>query len=667
MNNQKNLILKELDNPWIPDIYYMFKDENLECVLDILNELLNEEKVKFEKLLKIPKDKICFEIFDNEDKVAFFYNLLDHFNNVNSNEKVREIIEQFRPNYIDFVNYVSYNKDYYEMFVYCRDNTILDSDQKRIIDVTIRNFELSWINLSLDKQDELKVINQELAKLGFDFNNNVLDSEKEFSYIFEDIESIKDMPQDSLEVAKNKAKEDWIEWYKFTSDTDSYMSVMKYCDNSEVRKIFYNARNNYASSGKFDNHDIILKILELRQKEAQILGYNNYAEYSLVDKMADSPKEVLDLFGKIWEKAVLKWKKDIEELRVYFGLDKLELWDSGYYSRIMKEKKYDVDEKIVKQYFELENVLGWLFDIAKKLFWVEFEPIDIPESFASYDIRGYKAFKNWEFKSYFFLDLFYRKEKTSWAWATHLRDKFIQKNKKIIPIVVNVCSFQKWANGKTLLTLWNVNTMFHEFWHALHSIFDELKYNNSLDVEKDFVEVPSQLMENWCYEKDSIKTFAKHHETWEVILDDLLDKLEKLKNFMSWFAYSTQIEFGNMDMILYSNNPPLNSDELDKKVLESVNKFAVITKWLEFKIHNSFSHIFAWSYAAGYYSYLRSEIIETDIFGEFKKNGIFDKETWEKYYKTILSQWSRKPAKELFRDFMWRDVSLDAFFEKNGL
>ncbi|EKE28336.1 MAG: hypothetical protein ACD_3C00074G0002 [uncultured bacterium (gcode 4)] len=663
----KETIIEELKKPWVPDFNALFNPEALKIVPEILVGLLDERKKIFSKLLSTPKEDITFEIFEDENLLHYLFSLLNHYEWVNSSDDLRKIIDDFRPLYMDFANEVDFSRPYYEMYLHCRDNCKLDVEQKRIIDLAIRHFEQNWIHLPEEKQNRLKEINQIMWKLSFDFSNNVLDSEKEFEYFFEDDELLKEMPADDLDVAWQKAIADGKTWFKFTSDITSFLAVMKYCSSSLVRKHFFTFYNIKAASWKYDNRPMILEILKLRKEESNILWHKNFAENSLVDKMAESPLQVIELLGKIRERAKIKWEADIKEIRDFFSLDSFEQWDIAYYSRILKEKKYQVDEKEVKKYFEYDIVKKWVFDIAEKLYWIRFEESDAPK----YDpeIKVYKAFIWWEFKSYFIMDMFYRKEKSSWAWADILREKLKITTADKDPITVNVCSFQRWTDWKAFLNMWNARTMFHEFWHWLHMMLSESKHSSLSwpNVEWDFVELPSQLMENWCIDKESTKTFAKNSETWEVIPDDLLEKLDNLEHFLSWIWALIQNQYWMMDMILHTDEPPETVEELDEKVFKISQEISLFELQRDMtKIHASFTHIFAWGYAAGYYSYLWAEIIEADVFSEFKKNWLFNLEVWEKFYKTILSQWAIKPAKELFHGFMWRDVELEAYFKKQG-
>lgn len=703
----KQKLIKELENLKIPDLKFLFSKEVLDSALKILEELLEEEKKEFdEKIntkylgldsevsektnLKWQFQTLSFDTFQDFSKLDLFYDILNHFKNVKSNEKLREIIENFEPKYIDFANYMAFNKRYYDMLVYCRKNNNLDNEQKRILNLSIERFEVRWINLDKIKQKNLKEINKKLSDLSIKFSNNLLDSRKEFSYLFENIWDINELPENDLKEAKNRAEKVWKKWYLFDASDSSYMSIMKYCKNPEIRKYFYTEKNNFASSWKYSNKKIVLEILKLRQKKAKILGFKNYAELSMVFKMAESPESVLDLIKSIAKKAKKKAKQEIKTLEKYFKIVWIQSWDLAYYNRIYKEKKFEFDEKELKNYFEFNHVLNWLFEITEKLYWIKMKKIEI-NSYSD-DLMIYEVYKDKEKIWYFLGDYFYNKNKQQWAWCDNLRPKFIGTknwvikaefnhdsqdlplNSKfsVLPILVNVCNFQKEENWKTLLNYIDVETMFHEFWHAIHELLTKSKYSELSwhQVEWDFVELPSQIMQNWSEEQEALDLFAKHFETWKKIPKKIIKSIEKLKLYWNGNFVIRQNEFAIMDLLIHTKKSFQTTQELDNYILKIINKYSPIKKEDNYNMYASFSHLFAWWYGAWYYSYMRAEIIEKQVWNEFEKHWIFHKKTAQKFLETILSAWTTKPAKELFYDFLWQDIKIDAFlkskwFKKN--
>lgn len=665
----KTQIIEKLREKNFPDLKFFLQNEVLDLALEVLNELLEAEKKEFEKFLSIKNEDLVFDDLEDESLLDLFWSILNHFENVESSEKLREIIEEFMPKLQDFWNELAYSKPYFEKISFMRENLDLDAEQKKILDEAIKAYKDRWIDLDAEKQEELKKINKTLGELSEKFSNNLVDAKKEFEYVIEDFESIKNLPKDVLENAKNSYKEkfgDQKEGFLFDSDPTSASAIMKYCTDRKIRKDFEVAGYTCASSWKFDNRPIILEILKQKDKKAKILWFKNFAELSLNTKMAESPKQVIDLVLWVSEKAKNKANLELEELKKYFDLENIESYDFAFYSRKLKEEKYDVDEKEVKKYFEYENVLNYLHRFIEKFFGLEIRKTEI-ESYHP-DVIVYEIIKNGELLAYYFLDAFYRKWKRPWAWADCLRAKeYLPENK--VPVVLNVCNFLKNENGKTTLPMYEVETLFHEFWHAIHEMLSESKYSSlsGFNVEWDFVELPSQLLENWVSDSESLKKLWKHFETGENIPEDLILKLENLKTFMSWHFVARQNEFALLDMILYSSEVPETVEQLDKKTLEIVNKYGFRKRAEDYKMYASFWHIFGGGYAAGYYSYMWAEILEADVFARIKEMWMFSFETWEKLFKTIIWQWSRKTGNELFFDFMWREVSDKAFLERYGI
>ncbi|MDD3646766.1 MAG: M3 family metallopeptidase [Candidatus Gracilibacteria bacterium] len=676
--NFKNKILAELNSQAFPNLEFLYSDEVLNIALVLLRELLEEEKAKFEKLLQTSKSEITFDIFEDKDDLGYLWSLLNHLNNVNKTEKIKKIIDDFEGEYIEFGNEIGYNKDYFEMYLYCLENCKLDDEQKRIIEETVKSFRLRGIDLEKDKQDEIKTINKKLAKLSNDFSNNIVDDEAEFFYTITNFEDIKNLPESTLKLAKSLAKEKGVDGYVFNADPTAYIDLMKYCINEKIRQEIYTAFQNFATKGKYDNRPIILEILRLKKKKAELLGYKNFAEYNIQKKMAESPEQVFELVGGISAKAKVKALQEIEELKTHFGLSDINPWDLSFYSTKLKEEKYALDDKELKKYFEYNSVINYLHKLVNELYSIELREIEVPVY--NSDVKVYEVLRDGKLISYYFLDAFYREEKRPGAWADNLRGRMPSppaplpkgeesSTNEIVPLVVNVCNFQKSSDGVNLLSMRDVETLFHEFGHALHEMLSESKHSelSGFGVEWDFVELPSQLHENWVGERESLVRFAKHHATGEQISDELLDKLDALKTFMSGNFVVRQNEFALLDMHLYTSEVPASIEELDKKTLNIVNEVGLFKRGDDYKMYASFGHIFGGGYAAGYYSYMWAEIIEADVWSEIKRLGMFERSTGEKFVKTILGQGCRKDAKDLFFDFMGREVDNKAFMERKGL
>lgn len=662
--NIKKQVLQELHNSNFPNLELLFSSEALKLASEILEELLDKEKSDFEKKLLTPDCEISFEIFDDTSILDYYFGLLEHYQSVHGDEIIRKIIEDFEPKYIDFWNEVAYSQRYYEMLKIFLSSWKLDNEQLKIISESIEHFEVRGIALEKGKQEELKSISKRLSEIQQTFSNNVLDSKKKFEYLITDKSIITEIPEDDRAVARKRAEKVEKKWYLFDSSQSSYMSIMKYCSDSQVRKIFYEARQSIATKGKHNNKPIILEILALRERKAEILGFKNYAELSLKFKMAESPEQIINLFSDISGKAKPKAQAELDEICEYFNINDLQNWDVSYYANKLKQEKYDFDSKKLKEYFVFENVLSAMFETIQKLYNLQFKEIHV--NVYNEDVIVYEAYKDWKFLSYFFTDYFYNDLKRPGAWANILREKF-GENKKI---VLNVCNFQKSVYGPTLLTLWDVETMFHEFGHATHEILSKSKYSDlsGFHVEWDFVELPSQLLENWCRDRRWMRLFAKHKDTWEMVPDEMLGKLEKLETFWNGQLVVWQNIYAMMDMMLHSESIPKSEEELDAFVHTNYDANALLPRWEVYSPHTSFTHIFDGWYAAGYYSYMWAEIIEKEVWRTFKDSwDIFSPEIAQKFHDTILSAGTTKKASDLFRDFFGRDVQIDAFLSEKWL
>ena len=660
----KTQIREALKNPDFPDLKFLYGEEVLWAAEEALEELLGEEKEDFQKKLKIVDEDVSFETFEDFSYLGYFFSLLEHYQWVNNDEAIRTIIENFEPKYIDFSNEVAYSKRYYEMLKYCFQNFQLDEEQSRIIEKAIEAYEVRGIALSWSDQEELKKINKDLSELGQKFGNNVLDSQKKFEYVLEDESIISEMPEDDQSVAREKAEKKDKKGYLFDASQGSYMAIIKYCSDSSIRKYFYEVRNLYATEKEFNNKVVILKILKLKDEKAKLLGFANYAELSLHFKMAETSDQIIQLFWEISEKARPKAQAELDEITEYFELSELHAWDLSYYARKLREEKYALDEKELKKYFQFEKVLSWMFEITNRLYEIDIKEIDF-ESYDS-DVRIYEVSRKGKFLSYFFTDFFYRPLKRQWAWASILRENFEGKKK----LVLNVGNFQKGVDGKTLLTFSDVETMFHEFGHAIHEMLSCSEHSelSGFHVEWDFVELPSQLLENWCRDREGMKIFAEHVETWEAIPENMLQKLEDLDTFGNGQFVLKQNEYAMMDMTLHTWNIPQTEKELDEIIHKNFQKNSLFPLHNIYNPHASFSHIFDGGYAAGYYSYMWAEIIEKEVWKAFKDSwDIFSLEIAEKFHNTILSAWTTKKASELFQDFTWRDPKIDAFLSEKGL
>ncbi|MCP4522622.1 MAG: M3 family metallopeptidase [Candidatus Gracilibacteria bacterium] len=663
----KETILKELENNGFPDLELLFGETALKSATETLDILLEKEKNNFEIFLKLPNEQITFESFDDDGILDYYWGLLHHYQNVNNTDEMRKIIDGFRPKMQDFGNYVAYNKNLYEKTLYCYEKTEINSDQKRALELRLKGFRDIGINLPEKEKEKLKKLNKIGGELSSIFSNNIVDDEALFQYHIENLECIKELPEDVLKSTKKLAEEKGKTGYLFDADPSSYMAIMKYCSESSIRQDFEKAQQGFASSGKYDNRETILKIIKNKTNKSQILGYNNAAEMSLNSKMADSPEQIFSLIEGISEKARTKALSEIKELEKYFNIAEIKSYDFAYYARKYKEEKFNLDEKELKKYFEFEASLCYLHDFTENFLGIKMKKIENIHNYNE-DVQVYEVYRNEEKIAYYILDPYYRKEKRGGAWADNLREKSFVGGKTKLPIVVNVCNFLK-SSESTLLSMRDVETLFHEFGHALHEMLSQSKLSelSGFNVEWDFVELPSQLLENWVTDRESLEKLGTHYQTGNKIPENLLNILENSKTFMKGNFILRQNELALLDMHLYNDTVPNNIEELDEKITCFVNGFGVIQRSPDYKMYCSFSHIFGGGYAAGYYSYMWAEILEADVFMRIKQRGMFDETVGKKLIDTLIGQGTRKPAGELFHDFMDREVDNTAFMERTGL
>lgn len=659
----KTKLLNELQKQGIPNFSLFQTSEALAILPELLLELLEQEKADFQALIQKTNESLTFEDFVLESQLAYLWKIINHLDAVETNQEIRAIIADFRPKYEDFVNEVAYSQSYYQKLLRASEHFEKNPDQQRWFDLTLKSFEQRGIALPAEEQEQLKNLNKQLSELGEKFQHNVVDEQLAFLLHFDDEADFQEMPEELLAKMKALAGEKW--GLAVNADPNLLVAVSKYCSNPEIRKQVAFQREQWASEGKFDNRPLALALLKLNQEKAKILGYANAGKMFLWATMAQDPDQVFDFIKPISAKAMQKAKSEVQTLQEYFQLPDLPSYDLAYYTRKYKEEQYALNDEELKQYFEFESVLKWLHSFVFKFLGVELRAKAESAFWSLGHERRYEVYHQGELVAYYMLDAFYRKGKRPWAWADYLREK----GNGQLPIVVNVCNFQKAESWPSLLYLRDVETLFHEFGHALHAMLAGSPYAelSGFNVEWDFVELPSQLMENWASNPEALKSLAKHYQTWLPMPERLVQILQDLKTFMMGNWVSRQNELALLDMTLYTSSIPNSVEELDQKILEIVNQYSIFPRGEEYKMYCAFLHIFGGAYEAKYYSYMWAELLEADVFQSIKKSWIFNPEIGSAYKEKILIPWTRKPASELFFDFMQRKPSDEALMKKYGL
>ena len=604
---------------------------------------------------------------------SIFFNL----NSAETSEEMQKIAQEVSPLLTEFSNDITLNEDLFKRVksVYeQRDGLVITAEQTTLLDKKFKNFSRNGALLSEDKKIRLREIDTELAKLKLTYGENVLAETNNYELILTNEIDLKGLPEGAIEAAKALAKSKDIDGWVFTLDFPSYLPFVTYADNRELRKEIAIAAGKKAfQNNEFDNQEITLKIAKLRFERANLLGYATHSHFVLEERMAQNPEKVKSFLNDLLVKAKPAAEREFVELTAFAkeldGIDYLEKWDGAYYSEKLKQKLFNLDDEKLKPYFKLENVLNGAFTIAGKLFGLTFTEIfDIDKyhkEVTTYEVKD----QNNELVAIFYADFFPRKGKRNGAWMTSFKSQYIRNGKNERPHISNVCNFTKPTETKpSLLTFNEVTTLFHEFGHGLHGMLANTVYPSlsGTSVYWDFVELPSQIMENWCYEPEALALFAKHYETGEIIPQEYVEKIKESASFQEGMATLRQISFGLLDMAFHSNNPNGITDvkAFEKTTFEGTTLYPDVA---ENCMSVSFSHIFAGGYSSGYYSYKWAEVLDADAFAYFQEKGIFDKEVATKFKDNILSKGGTELPMELYKRFRGQEPSPDALLKRAGL
>ena len=614
------------------------------------------------------------------DRLSQFWSPISHLNSVQNTPEIREAYNASLPKLSDYYTELGQNKALYEAYKALAESDEANSltpAQAEALTQTIRDFELSGVGLEGEPKKRYGEISARLSELGSQFGENVLDSTRAWSKLITDEAELAGLPESALAQAKQMAQAKEQEGWLFTLDIPSYLPVMSYADSQELRKEMYTAyatrASELSSEGKFDNAPLIDEILALRHEMAQILGFENYAELSVATKMAESGQQVVDFLNDLAVKSKPSAESDLADLKAFakaeHGVEELNSWDVGYYAEKLREKKYSISQEVLRPYFPINKVLSGLFHTAQTLFGVD---IREESDFDTYhkDVQLFTISKNGEDIARFFLDPYAREGKRGGAWMDECRvRRRLDDGRLQLPVAYLVCNFTQPIGDKpALLTHDEVTTLFHEFGHGLHHMLTQVEVSSVSGINGvawDAVELPSQFMENWCWEPEALAHIAGHFETNEPLPQDLLDKMLAAKNFQSGMQMVRQLEFSLFDFRLHCE---YQDGIKAQDVLDEVRSQVAVTVPPAFnRFQNSFSHIFAGGYAAGYYSYKWAEVLSADAFSKFEEDGIFNTETGAHFRDTILANGGSRPAAELFEAFRGREPSVDALLRHSGI
>jgi len=649
-------------------------DELLIQARKTVNQCLQQKVYSWENLID-PIDAI-------EDKLNKAWSPVSHLNSVLNSDELRDAYTACLPKLSKYSTEMGQLKPLFKAYQLIANSTEfvnLDIAQQKIINNALTYFKLSSIDLDADKQQRFQDISLQLSELCSRYSDNVLDATNEWTKLITDIKELTGLPESALIQAKQAAEQENKEGWLINLQFPSYIAVMTYADNRELRHEHYQAFATRASelgeNMDWDNSEIMEKILSLRHEKAKLLGFDNYAQLSLATKMADKPTDVTLFLEDLVEKSLPQARKDLQELKQFaqqeYGLNEINAWDVGYYSEKMRQHCYELSQEEVKTYFPASKVIQGLFAVVNKLYGLQISEISEFDRYHA-DVRFFEIKdKNDKLRGQFYLDLYARGKKRGGAWMDDCVGRKKIGNEIQIPVAYLTCNFTPpVAETPALLTHDEVTTLFHEFGHGLHHLLTQVDYlgvSGINGVEWDAVELPSQIMENWCWEKEALALMSAHYQTGEPLPENLYNKMLAAKNFQAGMVMVRQLEFSLFDFKIHQEFDPQQGGRIYPILTEIRARVAVILPPDFNRFAHAFSHIFAGGYAAGYYSYKWAEVLSSDAYSLFEENGIFDRKTGDAFLANILEKGGSEEAIELFKNFRGREPKIDALLRHNGI
>ena len=677
-----------MDNPLLQHFDLApFSKINNEHYLPGIKALIQTTKQEVDDITKNPDSpsfKNTIEALENtggalDRATSLFFNL----NSAETNDQIQQIAQEISPLLSNFSNDLLLNQELFKRVktVYDLKQTLdLNGEQQMLLEKQYKSFSRNGANLSQKKKAQLRSIDSQLSKLGLSFGENVLAQTNTFELLLDKEQDLAGLPAGEKEAAKLIAKERGKKGWIITLDYPSYVPFMKYAQNRALRKklaLAFGARAFQDNPQNNEQH--VLDIVKLRYQRAQLLGYKSHAHFVLEERMAQSPEKVHDFLNQLLVKAKPAAQREFNELETFAkkidGIDQLQKWDSAYYAEKLKQEKFSLDDELLKPYFKLENVIQGVFSVAGKLFDLDFKEDTSIDTYHP-DVKTYRVLDTeGELVAVFYADFHPRAGKRGGAWMTSYKPQQIKDTpdgKDVIndrPHISNVCNFTKpTATKPSLLTFGEVTTLFHEFGHGLHGMLANTKYKglSGTNVSWDFVELPSQILENWCYERQTLELFATHYKTGEVIPMQLIEKIKASATFHQGMQTLRQLSFGLLDMAWHGSDPSKISSVKDFEN-NAFKDTALYPKTPSTCMSTAFSHIFQGGYSAGYYSYKWAEVLDADAFAYFKNEGIFNKKVARKFKDHILSKGGTGDPMELYIKFRGQKPNPDALLKRAGL
>lgn len=674
-----NPLLKENDLPPFDQITARHVHPAVERLLDDcrqgIDTLIDGGADSWEKLVQ-PRDEL-------EDRLNQAWSPVSHMNSVVNSQDLRETYNQCLPLLSEYATEMGQNPMLFAAYKSISESAaydVLTVAQRKVIENTLLEFTLSGIDLDAEKKERFAQISKRLSELGSQFSDNVLDATGAWSKLILDKDELAGLPETALGLARQTAEQRGEEGYMLTLEFPSFSPVMSYCDNEQLRREIYEAFATRASeigpgAGEFDNSRIIVEILNLRAEQAKLLEFDNFAEMSLVMKMAESPAQVLTFLEELASKSKLAAAAEYEEVRQFalhdHGVSEMNPWDVSYYSEKLKKSKYDISDEDLRPYFPAPRVIAGMFEVVRRLYDIEITEVTDMQTWHE-DVSTYNILKEGRIIARFYLDLYARSKKQGGAWMDVCRVRRVRVDGSMqIPVAYLTCNFTApVGDDPSLFTHNEVVTLFHEFGHGLHHMMTQVDcagVSGINGVAWDAVELPSQFMENWCWQKEALQFISGHHQTGAPLPDELLNKMLRAKNFQSAMVLARQLEFALFDFKLHIEFDASKDDQI-QQVLDAVRDQVSVVPVAPFnRFAHAFGHIFSGGYAAGYYSYKWAEVLSADAFAKFTEDGIFNRQTGEKFLSTILEQGGSRDAMELFVAFRDREPTVDALLKQDGI
>ncbi len=654
-------------------------------VIPALQQILSDNRKGIEELLNQPPPgwQLIQQLEQLDDRLNQAWSPVSHMNAVVNSDSLRQAYNEALPLLSEYNTELGQNEKLFQAIRQLADSegyAELNQSQRQLLDNALRDFKLSGIDLSAEDKLRYGELQKRLSELSSQFSENVLDATQSWSLHFEQAEALAGLPDTALALAVQTATARDLSGYVITLDFPSYFAVMTYGDNRQLREQVYQAYCTRASdqgpdAGKWDNSSIINELLSLRHALAQLLGFTNYAEYSLATKMAENADQVVSFLRDLAQKSLPMAQQELKELQQFAnqqdGISELKAWDIGYYSEQLRQCRYAVSQEELRPYFPIDKVLSGLFSVASKLFAVDIEAVTADEVWHS-DVKFFRLQRQGVAIGYFYLDLYARDKKRGGAWMDECRvRRHCEDGSLQLPVAYLVCNFNPAVgDDPALLTHQEVTTLFHEFGHGLHHLLTEIDWagvSGINGVAWDAVELPSQFMENWCWQPEALELISGHYQTQQSLPSELLDKLLAARNFQSGMMMVRQLEFALFDFLLhrdYCSQPATDVQALLNQVRSEVS----VIKVPEYnRFQHGFSHIFSGGYGAGYYSYKWAEVLSADAFSRFEQEGVFNTATGRDFLDTILSKGGSAQPMQLFIDFMGREPSVDALLRHSGI